>query len=359
MTPAESAASAGPAASPAPGPAGSTPFLSYARNHEDVVLYRLLGDLGAGRYLDIGAGGPTVGSRSRAFYDRGWRGLTVDRSPEQIARQALERPEDRSVLAQVGPEPATDNDSGAAAERGPAPARRLDAILADAGWQPDAPIHFMTVDVGGRERGVLDSLDLHTWRPWVLVVATPISDPAVSPDWEPQLTDAGYRCCLFDGLNRFHLAAEHAELAPALGYPACALDHFVTVEQEEEQRAIAAALAERDRLRTRWAALTRAVRDGGIGPVGALASTIAEVEALEQAALADAVRWRSRAVRDYRRQPSAVSGPVGSGPVTLSDELRLRIADLQRQIGELKATISWRVTAPLRVVRQLRPRGRR
>jgi len=47
-------------------------FISYAQNHEDVLLYRALKGVGKGFYIDVGANDPEEDSVTKAFYDRGW-----------------------------------------------------------------------------------------------------------------------------------------------------------------------------------------------------------------------------------------------------------------------------------------------
>ena len=56
-------------------------FVSNAQNGEDVVLWRALGDLPRGRYVEVGANHPLIDSVSRAFYDRGWSGVCVEPLP--------------------------------------------------------------------------------------------------------------------------------------------------------------------------------------------------------------------------------------------------------------------------------------
>ena len=60
------------------GPVESAPFVSYAQNGEDVVLFRALGGVESGRYVDVGANDPVADSISYAFYLRGWSGITID-----------------------------------------------------------------------------------------------------------------------------------------------------------------------------------------------------------------------------------------------------------------------------------------
>ena len=57
------------------------PFISYAQNFEDVMLWRTLRLFGPGFYIDIGANHPTRDSVTRSLYERGWRGIALRRAP--------------------------------------------------------------------------------------------------------------------------------------------------------------------------------------------------------------------------------------------------------------------------------------
>uniref|UniRef100_UPI0031F2D776 FkbM family methyltransferase n=1 Tax=Stenotrophomonas sp. TaxID=69392 RepID=UPI0031F2D776 len=72
-------------------------MISYAQNFEDVILWRALGHIEQGRYIDVGAQSPDEHSVSRLFYDKGWRGVHVE--PTQHYSTLLrERRADEQVL---------------------------------------------------------------------------------------------------------------------------------------------------------------------------------------------------------------------------------------------------------------------
>jgi len=52
------------------------PFVSYAQNFEDVILWRALKHVGRGFYIDLGAQDPVIDSISLAFYEHGWDAWT-------------------------------------------------------------------------------------------------------------------------------------------------------------------------------------------------------------------------------------------------------------------------------------------
>src|SRR5947209_12924229 len=85
------------------------PPLSYAQRFEDFHLWRCLGDIGDGFYIDIGAGHPVYDNVSFAFYLAGWRGITVEPNPALAALGRAVRPRDhlQQVLCGAAPGEAT------------------------------------------------------------------------------------------------------------------------------------------------------------------------------------------------------------------------------------------------------------
>jgi hypothetical protein len=51
--------------------------------------------------------------------------------------------------------------------------------------------------------------------------------------------EAGYTFTLFDGLSRYYVSEDHPEIIERLSFPACPLDDFVTVRQQEQDVRIA------------------------------------------------------------------------------------------------------------------------
>jgi FkbM family methyltransferase len=310
----------------------SDPFVSYAQNGEDVVLFRALGGVEGGRYVDVGANDPVDLSVTYAFYLRGWSGITIDPVHECAVRQREVRPRDVMVEAAISGDPngsvtlhqiagtglstlvddvgAEHGGAGWVVEDVVVPARRLDDVLTEAGWD-GLDIHFMVVDVEGSERVVLETLDLARWRPWVVVVEAtrPLTSVATFASWESLLVDADYRFCLFDGLSRFYVAGEKwADLHGSLEAPANVLDGFVPVRvMELEQRngrlerEVADLAVDRDAVR----AEREVLREGLAREIGLHVNHIVHV---------DAELSRSRA-----------------------------------ELDALRRTLSWRITGPLRV----------
>ncbi len=324
-------------------------LVSFAQNREDVVLWRALMAVPNGRYVDVGANQPGSDSVSRAFYDRGWRGIAVEPVPALAEAFAAERPRDVVVqaaitdadvetvtlhaIAETGLSSISDEvgdrhrASGLPVEEVQVPAKRLDAVLDMAGWD-DVDIHFLVVDVEGAEAAVLRSLDLSTWKPWVVVVesTSPRETRQTHGEWEQLLTDAGYRFCLFDGLSRFYASPEHPELTASLSYPACPHDDYIllsTVRDHEQIQGLEARIAGLDES---VQSLTQERDDRS-----------AELTALT-------VRWRTAALS--RWADASVVNHDHSADLG-------RIDALQKELMATKRTVSWRVTAPLRAARRL------
>lgn len=315
--------------------------ISYAQNGEDVILWRALGHLGGGRYVDVGANHPVDDSVTWLFYQQGWRGVDVEPVEQFASLLESTRPGNAVVRAVVGDSDLTDatfhevvgtglstSDQGLAgsyAEQGydtvtrSVPRTTLEAVSRlEQARDADGQTHFLKVDVEGDEASVLRSADLRTWRPWVLVVEAtrPRSTTTSHAEWEPDLLAAGYRFCLFDGLSRYYVAEEHADLAPALSYPFCPLDDFVTATRRELDETVA-----------RLSAQVAGHDD-------------------ELASVRDSLRlWRGEALRAW-----------GGGVGREVDEDTVRV--LEAEVHALRTSTSWRLTAPVRAVgRYLLGRG--
>jgi FkbM family methyltransferase len=237
-------------------------LVSYAQNGEDVVLWRALGHVTHGRYVDVGSWDPDVDSVTKLFYDRGWRGVNVEPVPEFADKLSRHRPfdevvqvaitdrdTDQAVLHRFGAtglatidDDIAERHEGAGLERSElhVPAARLDDVLAASQLVAEA-IHFLKIDAPGAEEQAVRSVDLVRWRPWVLVIEStePRSTVTSVEDWEPLVLEAGYTFTLFDGLSRYYVSEDHPEIVERLSFPACPLDDFVTVRQQEQDVRIA------------------------------------------------------------------------------------------------------------------------
>jgi len=226
------------------------PMISYAQNAEDVRLARVFRGKERGFYIDVGAYDPVSCSITKHFYDRGWSGISLEASPVSFARVAPARPRDTTLNVGVAatsgsmsfydfpPEHAglstfsLENArrhvaAGYRYQERRIPVRTLADICRE---HVRGPIDFMSVDIEGFEREVLEGADLRTYRPQVLLVEAtePLTEIASHQRWEGLVTSAGYRFATFDGLNRYYVPEESPdEIATLLATPPNSLDDYI------------------------------------------------------------------------------------------------------------------------------------
>jgi FkbM family methyltransferase len=221
-------------------------MISYAQNHEDVVLARLFRGQDTGFYVDVGAGHPVEDSVTKHFSDAGWTGINVEPMESEHSLLCRDRPRDVNVRAAL-----SDHDGTATLYEAPPENRGASTLLAeiaeqypDGAFSPvvvptttlaqvckehvDGPIDFMKIDVEGSERLVIESGDWDRFRPRVLVIEATEPNSCIPSHerWEHLVLDQGYRCVLFDGLNRFYAQHDDREAGDVLGRPANVLDSY-------------------------------------------------------------------------------------------------------------------------------------
>lgn len=216
-------------------------MISYAQNYEDVILARALGSRYGGFYVDVGAGDPDHLSVTRWFYDQGWSGINIEPNRAFFQRLVQQRP--RDVTLNIGASDArgtilfAETPVGELSTFDPAGARDgairrevevapLNDILAE--YAGVRQIDFLKIDVEGWELPVLQGLDLTRFRPTILVIESVLPEGRIESHhaWEPLVTAHGYAMVYFDGLNRFYLADERADLADAFRLPPGVFDEI-------------------------------------------------------------------------------------------------------------------------------------
>lgn len=342
-------------------------FISYAQNCEDVLLWRALGQIKNGFYIDVGANDPVDHSVTKAFYDAGWSGINIEPLPALHESFVSQRPRDTNLAVAAG---ASDGiltlfdvpsvNGWASPERAVAdahrasgyqvaeltvPVRTLASICAN---YVKGDIHFLKVDVEGFEGEVLRGMDFERWRPWVLVIEATLPNSRVTnhETWEALVTSQRYRFAHFDGLNRYYVAEEHAELLEVLSIQPNVFDEYITHHLDKAWK----------KARDEEQARARAVHHAESAISQAEARAVAAVSlADERTARVDQRRWEAeqRADSEYQRAQDALARGAALQQRTeeLYDELSRASEwgrDLERRLLATQASTSWRITRPLR-----------
>jgi FkbM family methyltransferase len=224
-------------------------LISYAQNFEDVMLARVFAGRESGFYVDVGAADPVNLSVTKWFYDLGWSGLNIEPNKQLFDRLAADRPRDINLDCGVGAiaseaqfleldvgELSSFDDrvkhnadsSGASGTTRTVSVVPLTNLLAQ--HCEGRVIDFLKIDVEGWELEVLKGLDLRRFRPIVILAEATVPQTRVEShaEWEPLLLAADYAFVYFDGVNRFYLANEYADLKKHFASPPNAFDEFET-----------------------------------------------------------------------------------------------------------------------------------
>tara|TARA_R110002051_G_scaffold325824_1_gene431736 strand:+ start:2487 stop:4031 length:1545 start_codon:yes stop_codon:yes gene_type:complete len=357
--------------------------VSYAQQFEDVILWRALKDVQNGAYIDIGANDPVVDSVSLLFYEKGWRGMHVEpmpgyaqklreaRADEQVLEAAVGEASDEIELFSFEGTGLTTAIPGFAKQHEKA-GRELTKIKVEC--VPLAEIfelfnrlhiHWLKIDVEGMEKGVVQSWGSHPARPWVVVIEStrPNSQEPAFEDWEPELTKRGYGFAYFDGLNRFYVHEDHAELATAINLPPNFFDFFSLSEHspfswhltgrlnaaEEEIAKLLARLeqllAEREAhdVHTKWveselAKVQSSIADRDMA-IKWLQDQLAEVR-IEVEARDGTVEWLQSQLTESKAETEARERAIEQLQKQLADaeSLQQKISAAEREVASLGAT---------------------
>jgi FkbM family methyltransferase len=249
--------------------------ISYAQNFEDVLLDRCFRDVSDGFYIDVGAWDPIFDSVTHHFYAKGWTGINIEPNPEFYERLRAARPRDTNLKLAVGDRENTTQPFTILSGGGTSTLRTLPepylSNLESRGFLPQRvavqtttlakvcrdhvgsrKIDFLKVDVEGWEEKALRGHDWDRWRPKVLVVeaVTPVSfDKDSGQDvyadtshaWEHIPLQNGYLFALNDGLNRFYVRNESSHLLECLHTPVNCLDQAVHRSVFEDRQELAKA----------------------------------------------------------------------------------------------------------------------
>jgi FkbM family methyltransferase len=338
-------------------------FISYSQNAEDVLLWRALGHVENGFYIDVGANDPEEHSVTKAFYDAGWRGISIEPLPSFHQAFLDQRPRDINLAIAAGssngeltlydtpqvrgwasPDQAVaelHRSEGHDVVEMTVPVRTLASVCEEHVRGDGQQIHFLKIDVEGFEGEVLKGMDFARWRPWVLVIEAtlPNSRETRHAEWEHMVTGQGYRFVWFDGLNRYYVADEHAELAQHFGVQPNVFDDYISHHLDKSWRA--------------GSELTQALRasERHGAELGARAEQLA-LEAERATAELDAAWSRAEqfALEKLHAEASLVVLQQAVAAEQANAEKLLAWAkSLEATVIATHASTSWKITRPLRL----------
>lgn len=365
-------------------------FVSYSQNAEDVLLWRALGHVPNGFYIDVGASDPVEHSVTKALYERGWSGISIEPLPSFHAQFQQERPRDVNLAIAAGAENgeltlydvpdvrgwASPDQAVAEMHRAEGhsiaelkvPVRTLASVCEE---HVRGEIHFLKIDVEGFEGDVLRGMDFKRWRPWVLVIEAtlPNSRETNHASWEHLVDTQGYRFAWFDGLNRWYVADEHAELMRHFGIQPNVFDAYISYHLDRawaNGEAQATALAEsEERLRAlavHAEAQAKAQDEQLRASEERLRALALHAEA--QATQAEEQRAQLETALHTEQDERAREARHAEDRIAMLQEQLAHVHESARQLSDwargvderLKATLastSWKVTRPLRAAGSL------
>jgi FkbM family methyltransferase len=212
----------------------------YSQTYEDYILAYVFKNVDRGFYIDVGANDPNVFNVTRFFYERGWRGINIEPNVELFKRIVQFRPRDLNYNCGISNTEGNLNFYQETNELDDfMPMSTFDKTIAE-GQRKKHGLHFtetrvpvttlnkllakisipeitfISIDVEGFEKQVIESIDLARYKPVVLCVEAtdPVAGNPSYMKWEKLVMDNNYVFAMSDGLNRYYLHKSHIELLP-------------------------------------------------------------------------------------------------------------------------------------------------
>ena len=218
--------------------------ISWAQHWEDVRLWRVLRQRTPGFYVDVGAMDPVIDSVTKVYYEHGWHGIDIEPHPAFAAALRAARVRDvveetaasdtngsvafhlivtgggvdtglSTVVERHARRHATDGMSIRTIDVRTAP---LSELLAGTQAEDPSTFHFLKIDVEGREAAVVRGAHLDRFRPMVILIEAREPNRAIDAYGESEdvLLRSGYRFSTDDGINRWYVREDEADVCDVL-----------------------------------------------------------------------------------------------------------------------------------------------
>lgn len=231
-------------------------IVSYAQNFEDVMLWRALGHIPNGAYIDVGAQHPVLDSVSNAFYENGWRGIHIEPTSAYAALIQAARPDEIVMQVALNDSPgiltffeilesglSTGDASIAQYHQScgytvveiSVPCITMDNVFDSINTRD---VHWLKIDVEGMEKEVLEGWEKSTIRPWIVLIEStyPNSQTQTHEKWEHLILKKGYIEVYFDGLNKYYVSVNKPELILSFSTPPNIFDSFTLAKTSPYNR---------------------------------------------------------------------------------------------------------------------------
>lgn len=224
--------------------------ITYAQNHEDLILAGFLKSVKNGFYVDVGANDPDVYSVTKRFYMSGWHGINIEPSSRFFNRLELKRTRDVNLMVGVG----SSNKDESFREYLQADGWSTFSDVMKQSYEQTGHAHtleytdtiasirtlksifeefavdhidFLKIDIEGYEYDAIVGNDWNKYRPTLLCIEA----NHIDKDWRPKLLEYNYVLAFFDGLNEYYVAKESESLVKDFSYPEAVLGQdYISLE---------------------------------------------------------------------------------------------------------------------------------
>ncbi len=157
------------------------PSIHYGEFGEDILVNRILKNIEAGRYVDVGCYHPFKGSLTAQLYKKGWKGINIDLSKSSIDLFNLVRKKDINLNLAVSDfngqtsyfENSPINQQNSLIQNNDnqkiikIECKNLNLILEENKFER---FEYLNIDVEGSEQNVINGINLSKYRPILITI---------------------------------------------------------------------------------------------------------------------------------------------------------------------------------------------
>lgn len=249
-------------------------FVSFSKNMEDVLLWRMFKSEENGFYIDIHADSPDRESITKGLYERGWSGLNIHRDISILNLFEHFRPNDENLHCVLSADANHLGENLTADGSRPnvlstcSIGRRFNKVrqqvfsfnqICERFVLPSKSVHFLRVNLGADFDHLFSYNNWLEFRPWVLIIATRDYVDAACNDLDQNMHSISYEVAYVNNDYRFYLAREKKALASFLDKEPSFADGFIPHELSVIAAELAGTKSQLDDLHERIGSLNHEV----------------------------------------------------------------------------------------------------